>query len=78
MQLIPDEELEQLASDRGPDSLEALTLGDLRRQRAQDKQVFAFRVGEYFVVGPMPDAETELHMRLIGEVAKKLKAARGE
>jgi hypothetical protein len=78
MRLIPDEELERLATEGGADSLEAITLGDLHRQRAQDKQVFAFRVGEYFVVGPMPDAETELHMTLIGEVAKKLKKAADE
>ena len=74
MQLVPDDELERLAAERGPDSLEALALDDLRKQRSQDKQVFAFRLGEYYVVGPMPDAETELNMTLINEVAKRLKS----
>jgi hypothetical protein len=36
--------------------------------------VFTFRLGEYYVVGPMPDAETELNMMLINEVAKTLKS----
>jgi hypothetical protein len=73
MQLVADDELERLAAERGPDSREALTLADLRQQRAQDKQVFAFRLGEYYVVGPMPDADTELTMTLANEVAKKLR-----
>jgi hypothetical protein len=73
VQLVADDELERLAAERGPDSLEALTLKDLRQQRAQDKQVFAFRLGEYYVVGALPDAETELAMTVINEVAKKLK-----
>ena len=70
MQLVADDELERLAAERGPDSREALTLADLRQQRAQDKQVFAFRLGEYYVV---PDADTELTMTLANEVAKKLR-----
>jgi hypothetical protein len=74
MELVPDSELERLAQERGPDSLEAQTLGDLRQQRAQDKQVFAFRLGRRYLVGPMPDAETELTMTLAYEVAKKLSA----
>ena len=49
------------------------TPADLRQQRAQDKQVFAFRLGENCVVGPMPDAETELTMTLANEVAKRVK-----
>ena len=76
MQLVADDELERLAAERGPDSLEALTLGDLRQQRAQDKQVFVFRLGEYYVVGPMPDADTELTITLANEVAKKLRSSK--
>ena len=76
MQLVADDELERLAVERGPDSLEALTLGDLRQQRAQDKQVFVFRLGEYYVVGPMPDADIELTMTLANEVAKKLRSSK--
>jgi hypothetical protein len=79
MDLLTDEELERLAAQDGPESLAARVLVALRDQRAQDKQVFAFRLGEYYVIGPMPDAETELTMTLINEVAKKLKKAeRGE
>jgi hypothetical protein len=33
---------------------------ELRRRRAKDHQEFAFRVGDYYFVGPMPDARTEL------------------
>ena len=74
MQLVPDHELERLATERGPNSLEAVTLADVRRQRAQDKQVFAFRLGVFYVVGPMPDAKTELTMLLADEATKHLKA----
>jgi hypothetical protein len=73
MELLPDEELERLAAERGPDSLEAQTLADLRQQRAQDKQVFAFRLGKFLVVGPMPTSEEETAFLLANEVAKKLR-----
>jgi hypothetical protein len=76
MQLVPDEELERLAADRGPDSVEARTLDDLRRQRAQDKQVFAFRLGEFFMVGPMPTAQEEVTFLLAHEAAKRMKTGR--
>ena len=69
MELLPDEELERLAAERGPDSLEAQTLADLRQQRAQDKQVFAFRLGKFLVVGPMPTPEEETAFLLANEVA---------
>jgi hypothetical protein len=48
-------------------------LADLRAQRAQDKQVFAFRLGDFMVVGPIPDAETELTMLLANEATKHMK-----
>jgi hypothetical protein len=76
MDLISDEELEQLAARDGPDSLAARTLADLRAQRAQDKQVFAFRLGDFVVVGPMPDAQTELTMLLANEATKHMKGPR--
>jgi hypothetical protein len=44
----------------GPVSVEARVLLELRRRRAKDDQEFAFRVGDYYFVGPMPDARTEL------------------
>jgi hypothetical protein len=65
MDLLTDEELERLAARDGPESLAARVLVALRDQRAQDRQVFAFRLGEYYVIGPMPDAETDLTMMLI-------------
>ena len=76
MDLLPDEELEKIAARDGPDSLAAKTLADLRAQRAQDKQVFAFRLGDFLVVGPMPDAETELTMLLANEATKHMKGER--
>jgi hypothetical protein len=36
---------------RGPGSLEANSLEELRRERAQDKQVFAFRLRDFIVIG---------------------------
>jgi hypothetical protein len=78
MDLLPDTELERLAQRDGPDSLAARALADLRTQRPKDKQEFAFRLGEYYVIGPMPDAETELNMVLIAEVARRMKAARSQ
>ena len=35
--------------------------------RAKDRQVFAFRVGDYMVVGPVPDAKTKSLMIEIAE-----------
>ena len=57
---VPDLELEELARTGGPVSVEARVLLELRRRRAKDHQEFAFRVGDYYFVGPMPDARTEL------------------
>ena len=56
---VPDEELERLAKKRGPRSVAAEVLTELRAQRAKDRQVFAFRYGPYWITGPMPDAKTE-------------------
>lgn len=73
MELLGDEQLEQMAARDGPDSLAGRTLADLRAQRAQDKQVFAFRLGDFLVVGPMPTPEDELTFRLAYEATKHLK-----
>jgi len=67
---ISDEEIERLAAEHGSTSIEAGTLEDLGSERAKDKQVFAFRLGRYYVVGPMPDAATDkamvdAHQRLL-------------
>ena len=42
---VPDEELERLAKERGPSSVEARMVEELRKLRAKDLQIFAFRVG---------------------------------
>jgi hypothetical protein len=63
--LIKDEELQRLAEEFGPTSAEAQVLAQLAAQRAQDLQVYAFRVGDQYVTGPLPEvaepaAETDL------------------
>jgi hypothetical protein len=64
----PDAALEFAASVLGADSIEAEVLANLRRDRARDRQVHAFRCGEWWMIGPMPDAITEL---AIIELAKE-------
>ena len=46
MVLVPDEELQQLAEEKGPASAEAQALAQLKTQRSQDLQVHCFRVGD--------------------------------
>jgi len=53
--LVPDEELRRLAEERGPTSSEAQVLVQLASQRAQDLQVYAFRAGDQYVTGPLPE-----------------------
>jgi hypothetical protein len=57
--LVADAELEELARQHGALSNAALLLKRLRDRRAKDYQVYAFRVGENYFVGPVPDARTE-------------------
>jgi len=59
---VPDEELERIAHEQGPACVEAQILARLRFLRAKDRQVFAYRVGDYYVACPVPDAETEAAM----------------
>ena len=33
---------------------------ELRERRAKDRQVYAFRLGDYDFIGSVPDARTEL------------------
>src|SRR5215467_14848009 len=56
---VPDEELERLAKEDGPRSVAAKVLAELRAQRAEDRQVFAFRCGAYWITGPVPDVHAE-------------------
>ena len=54
--LVSDEELQRLAEELGPASPEAQVLAQLASQRGQDHQFFAFRVGDQYVTGPLPEA----------------------
>ena len=56
---VPDAEVERLALELGPRSFAAEILAELCFHRAKDRQVFAFRFGDYWVTGPVPDARTE-------------------
>lgn len=56
MVLVPDEELQRLADEKGPASAEAQALAQLSAQRTQDLQVHCFRVGDTYLTGPLPDA----------------------
>ena len=64
---LPDEALTLAAVENGPSSAEARLLARPRYLRAKDRQVFVFRVGDYIIVGPIPDARTELAMIEIAE-----------
>jgi hypothetical protein len=59
LEFVPDEELEHLAAEAGPESMPARILKGLRRARKRDRQVYAFRVGNYWITGPVMDARTE-------------------
>jgi hypothetical protein len=52
---IADDELKRLADQNGPTSAEAQVLAQLTSQRAQDLQVYAFRVGDQYVTGSLPE-----------------------
>jgi hypothetical protein len=60
VEFVPDIELERLAEEHGPSSIEARIMEELRKLRAKDRQVFAFRVGPSWFTGATPDAKTEL------------------
>ena len=72
---IPDAALELAADMFGIESAEAIILAKLRRQRAMDRQVYAFRVGEYWITGPVPDGRTEI---AIIQVAEELTVLAGD
>jgi hypothetical protein len=65
---VPDDELQERAESGGPASAEARVLAGLRLARAKDRQIFAFRVGDYYLTGPMPDAKTEAVMLSATEI----------
>jgi hypothetical protein len=74
--LIPDEELERLAAQNGPTSAEAQVLAQLTSQRAQDHQVYAFRAGDQYVTGPMPEVAEPVDASI--ELVDALKRSRKE
>jgi len=41
----------------GPGGFKANTLDELRREHAQVKQVFAYRLGDFIVIGPEATAQ---------------------
>ena len=60
---VADEDLRRLADEQGPDSPAATILQSLVQKRAKDRQVFAWQLGQYYFVGPTPDAEMEAKIR---------------
>ena len=68
---IPDDVLARAATENGPSSVEAQILACSRQLRARDRQVFAFRFGDYLIAGPVPDARTELAMIEFAEETPK-------
>lgn len=60
--LIPDDELKRLAEIDGPKGAAAFILRKVIVKRRKDRQVYAWRIGSYYFVGPVPDATTEAQM----------------
>jgi hypothetical protein len=59
---VSDEHLSRLEERQGPTGVAAAVLRELARKRARDYQAFAWRIGAYYFVGPVPDARTEVAM----------------
>jgi hypothetical protein len=74
--LVPDEELKRLAEQNGPTSAEAQVLAQLSCQRVHDLQVYAFRAGDQYVTGPLPEAAERADVE--GELLDLLKRASKE
>ncbi len=60
---VSEEDLKRLAEKQGPRSAAATILRNLTKKRAKDRQVFAWQFGQYYFVGPTPDAEMEARNR---------------
>jgi hypothetical protein len=67
VECVPDAEVEHLARVGGPLSIAAQVLRQLQSARALDKQHFVFRVGDYWVIGPMLDARAEMALIELAE-----------
>ena len=76
MRLVPDDELERLAAQHGPDSYQGIMLADLRARRAKDEQVHCFQMGEFLVVCPMPTPEEEAQLELDYQATKHMKGSK--
>jgi hypothetical protein len=74
--LVPDEELQRLADERGPTSAEAQVLVQLTSQRAQDLQVYAFRAADQYVTGPLPEAAESAGADELLEAMKRMSTPR--
>jgi hypothetical protein len=59
LDLVPDDEVERLAKRDGPGSVAAEVWAELSAQRSKDRQVFAFRCGDWWITGPVPDVQSE-------------------
>lgn len=60
---VSEDDLSRLAEQEGPASPAATILRNLAKKRAKDRQVFAWQLGQYYFVGPVPDAEMEARIR---------------
>jgi len=60
---VSEDDLKRLAEMEGPASPAATILRNLAKKRAKDRQVFAWQLGQYYFVGPVPDAEMEARIR---------------
>ena len=58
-----EEDLQRSAEEEGPGSPAAIILRNLAKKRAKDRQVFVWQLGQYYFVGPTPDAEMEARIR---------------
>jgi hypothetical protein len=56
---VCEDELKRLAEEEGPASPAAMILRNLAKKRAKDRQAFVWQLGQYYFVGPVPDAEME-------------------
>jgi hypothetical protein len=59
---LSDEELLRIVKAEGPSSPAADILRRLTKKRRKDYQVHVWTIGQYYFIGPMPDAKTELAM----------------
>ena len=59
---IPDDILRLMAKAEGPKGAASNILRKVIAKRRKDHQVFAWRIGSYYFVGPAPDAALEAQM----------------